>query len=304
MVVARGATRWLRRYPAGAFVILAFGISWSVWVPMAVLGTASPLKDVAAFGPAVAALAVAMAAPAPVRRAYLARLRRWRVGRRWYALVIFGPFLLVGSVAAVAHQLGVPGLQWNDPSQWYLALPAFGFVLVAGGPLGEEPGWRGWLGPALGARFGPLRASVAVGGVWAAWHIPLGAIPGTPQAELPIVAFAVQTAALGVIYGWVAHRTAASVPVALLLHAGGNTAVGIFPILPRDAGGSVVPYLILTLAICVGAALAARRLDVRDVVTDGTRERAGHRFGHGPSSSGEHHPGTPAIPLRTDPERA
>lgn len=40
-------------------------------------------------------------------------------------------------------------------------------------PLGEEPGWRGCLLPLLSRRLGLWAASLVVGVIWAAWHLPI-----------------------------------------------------------------------------------------------------------------------------------
>ena len=43
------------------------------------------------------------------------------------------------------------------------------FMVIA---FGEEYGWRGFLLPALAARFGQLKAALLVGLIWAAYHLP------------------------------------------------------------------------------------------------------------------------------------
>ena len=74
-----------------------------------------------------------------------------------------------------------------------------------------------------------------------------------------MVAYLALTVALGVIYASLASRTGGSVPVAILLHTSSNTAVGLLPVMPADAGGSTVPFLILTaVVVVVAAALLGR----------------------------------------------
>jgi len=43
---------------------------------------------------------------------------------------------------------------------------------IFGGALFEEVGWRGFALPRLQAQLGPLRWTLVLGGVWAAWHLP------------------------------------------------------------------------------------------------------------------------------------
>ena len=194
-----------------------------------------------------------------LRDDWRSRLAAWRVPIRWYALVLIGPVLVCGAVVAAARVSGVTDLRFNDPSQLYLIVPAFVAVLVLGGPLGEEPGWRGLLLPILAERVSFPIAGLVVGLVWAVWHLPLFLIPGTPQAELQLVGYLALTVALGVVYGSLAKHTRGSVPVAIVFHAASNTAAGLLPIFPSDAGGSTVPFLVLTsFVVLVAVALLGR----------------------------------------------
>jgi hypothetical protein len=243
---------------AVAFSALAIGLSWAVWLPIAWSGIDSSLKAVGSFGPAVAALTVVVARP-DLRDDWRSRLTAWRVPIRWYALVLIGPVIVCGVVVAAARVIGLTDLRFNDPSQIYLIVPAFVAVLVLGGPLGEEPGWRGLLLPTLAERMPFPIAGLVVGLVWAAWHLPLFLIPGTPQADLPIAGYVALTAALGVVYGSLAQHTRGSVPVAIVFHTASNTGAGLLPILPPDTGGSVAPFLALTgLVVLVAAVLLGR----------------------------------------------
>jgi len=86
-------------------------------------------------------------------------------------LVVFVTILSGGTPRAGAGH-GLP------PIAFYLTLfPLFlrngpASVAMLGGPLNEEGGWRGWLLPHLSGRFGDMRAALAVGAVWACWHLP------------------------------------------------------------------------------------------------------------------------------------
>jgi len=65
---------------------------------------------------------------------------------------------------------------------------------VFSGPLGEEPGWRGFALPRLLERYPALTASLILGVVWAAWHLPLLLVDdltvyGTINAVLAAVVF-------------------------------------------------------------------------------------------------------------------
>jgi membrane protease YdiL (CAAX protease family) len=118
--------------------------------------------------------------------------------------------------------------------------------------LGEELGWRGFALPRLQARHGALRASVALGVVWALWHLPLFAVPGAPQGQVPFSLFLAQAVALSVLFAWAYNGTSGSLPIVLLLHASVNTWAGALRILP-EATGSLLPWLLATALACVVA---------------------------------------------------
>ena len=107
----------LKRYPITAFFILAFILSWSIRIPMALFSLdAAPLKLLAEFGPAIAALIVTGAVNGKAGvRTLLGRVPKFRVNPWWYVLVLFGPAALQLVSIGVFVLLGGPGGQ--DKSQ-------------------------------------------------------------------------------------------------------------------------------------------------------------------------------------------
>lgn len=117
-------------------------------------------------------------------------------------------------------------------------------IMVLGGPLGEEFGWRGYALPALSQRLGWRGASLVLGVVWAVWHLPLFWMPGTAQAALPVLPFLAGTVALSVVFARLAVNTGFSVLPAILLHGAINAGSWVLPVTPQ--GGDLQPYLLVT----------------------------------------------------------
>jgi membrane protease YdiL (CAAX protease family) len=180
------------KYPAHdltLFFAVTFMVSWGTWhAAIKVGGSAMTWPTVllyilGALGPSVGALAVRVRRgrrPAPE---YAVRSR----GRR---LVWVVPLLALGSSGVLAGVLATPllggaGVQL-DPGLKMVALSggpvAFLISSLIGGPLPEEPGWRGTAYPRLRAKMGRTSASLLLGVVWSVWHLPLFFIPGTVQA--------------------------------------------------------------------------------------------------------------------------
>jgi uncharacterized protein len=216
------------RLHALAFLLIAFAGSWSCWLAAAWAHGPSPLaaqllSGLGGFGPTLAALAVTgWSGGRSALRRWLTRCLAWRIGLRPYVwafclpLAVLVPTLLVQ--AGLGGQLGPsPGL-----AHLPLALANLVLILLLGGPLGEELGWRGWAWPALRARWGWRASSLILGLVWGLWHLPLFFIEGSLQSRLPFWPFLASTVALSVVFGWLSERSAGSVLPALTLHTAVN----------------------------------------------------------------------------------
>jgi membrane protease YdiL (CAAX protease family) len=242
--LAHRLARPLRRYPFAGYVLMAFGWTWtyeltlyrSLLAPGYSLGAA--LRDLGfALGPALAA--ICMTAITQGRGGILSFLRRcirWRVGLRWYMVVLLGvPAMLL--LAALLLPGAFSALRLPGSSFW-LSYPAWYMVYLVGGPLGEEPGWRGFALPHLERRAGPLMGTFLLGALWSVWHLPLFLIPGTDQYAISLgtglaghlsgfAMFALWVGALAIIFTWIFNNTYGSLLLAMLLHASINAAPGV-----------------------------------------------------------------------------
>lgn len=239
-----------------AFFAFTFAWTWSLWGISALLkAQAETISTVlflaSAFGPGFAAVAVMLIfeGGAGLRR-WLRQCLRWRVGWRWYALAFFVPPVIM--LAALAFHAALGGVISTCPIGDHVltAIAKFPLIMIFGGPLGEEFGWRGYALPALSARMGWRRASLIIGAAWALWHLPLLFMAGTPQADLPIALFVASTVGLSVVMARLSVDTGFSVLPAILLHSVINWWSMAVPIMPK--GGDTQAYsLVAGIAIVV-----------------------------------------------------
>ena len=178
----------------------------------------------------------------------LRQLVLWRVSFKWYLFALIGlPAIMVLGViflpGALASFQGLAGLA---P---FPMLGLFVYIFFLGGPLGEEPGWRGFALPRLQRRCGPLVGSLILGPSWAFWHLPLFWIPAwnLPPTVLNIVMFVIAATAFTVVMTWMFNNTKGSLFIALLVHTSFDMVLAIlnrlFPVPIVNDYGSNVPVL-------------------------------------------------------------
>lgn len=179
---------------------------------LALLAIASPLAG--------AMLAAWLEDGARGIRALLARAFHWRFPWRWYLLAAAVPLLVIGASCAFS----VFVLQAALPSRWFTARVPVEFmaVLLVYIGVGEEVGWRGYLLPRMVAWLGGLGGSVAVGVIWAAWHLPLFWMPGSFQYGTSPLAFVYLLVCWSMLMTWLAKGAQGSVLVAILFHGSVN----------------------------------------------------------------------------------
>jgi membrane protease YdiL (CAAX protease family) len=241
-VPAHGATPrpgWIRRHPLAAFLLVCFGLTWAALIPAVAASRGwLPLSiptwlvlPLAGWGPGLAAFSVAVATGRGGE--LLARITRWRLGLGWYAVALLGPGVLYAAAVALNALLGGTLSRLPALSPTLLV----GLVLVLGFDLlthEEEIGWRGFLLPCLLERYSPLEASLVVGIVSAAWHLPYFLWLAHPLASTPLAAFAFFTLAGSVILTWLYRGAGGSAVPAILMHAVNATWPALLPSAPTE----------------------------------------------------------------------
>ena len=239
---------FIKSHPLLGFYALAFAITWGGLVMVVggpseipgspdLLGTRFALVLLAWLaGPSVASiLMTGIVYGREGLRDLLARMTRWQVSARWYAVALLtAPLLSVAVLLALS--LSSPEylptiLTTSDKG----ALLLQGIVGTFVGGIFEELGWTGFATPTLlkRMRYGVLATGLIVGVLWGVIHLPLyywGA-SGDLSGVLLVAVLAANVLAwfppYRVLMVWVYDRTG-SLLVAMLMHGSATGSLVIF----------------------------------------------------------------------------
>ncbi|WP_329043915.1 CPBP family intramembrane glutamic endopeptidase [Streptomyces sp. NBC_01422] len=208
-----------------------------------------------AFGPPAGALVI--------------RIRRRRRGepvpehavRFRPAALLLAPLLMLAASAAVlaaaviGHAAGDPAPSWSDAQDTMRSVggpAAFLVSMVISGPLSEEPGWRGTAYPRMRATMGRFRIALALGVIWAVWHMPLFFIDGTVQNDLGLatpggVLFAVGNIPMAMLVTCAYER--AGVLASIAVHFAVNTTMVLLPVKTPATQALIMGCQIILIAL-------------------------------------------------------
>lgn len=257
------------RSGAWLFFGLAFGWTWLFWILAAILNISAQapsgrvLVVGGLLGPMLAGIGLASLG-GESRRDYWKRVVDGRrIPACWLAaILLFAPCLMAlailvdvaaGNEATLAAITGRAAPFVAAP--WTLA-PFLLRVLVYG-PLPEELGWRGYALDRLQAAHEPLAASLILGAVWAAWHLPLFFIRdmnphyshGVGSAWFWL--FMAQVVAAAVVYSFVFNNTGRSTLAAIIFHFMSNMTVELTNV--TDATNLYATLLWIAAAVAVAS---------------------------------------------------
>jgi membrane protease YdiL (CAAX protease family) len=248
--------------PLILFFALAYGLAWLAWLPLVlsqsgigVLPIKLPLWTTlpGSYAPLAAACIVRWASNRDLRigrllpspsRALFALILGW--------LLIAFAFVFLPSVWLTGGALGT--FHWAALAVYFHSTPR---ALLMAGPIGEEPGWRGFALPSLQSHFGPLPGILLLGALWALWHAPLFLVPSWNGAS-PHVYFLL-VAAFSFIVGLCFNLSKGSVLVAVLLHAMFNASSPVLEEFLEHAtiSANIRPDLILAFSFALVACALA-----------------------------------------------
>jgi len=244
------------------FYFLTYSIAWglsAVYVLFPVWGLAhigritlwNPVVFATIWLPTILAFTLAFAFDGKAGlRDLLIRVFRWRIKLRWYAISTIGIAALGITAQFVrAYADHMPSPPVFDFAAWP-ALTVYGLSMLVldPGPIGEDPGWRGYALPRMLQRFNPAVASILLGCIWAVWHLPAFLFSGMPQAGLSVPWFELEIVSLTVLMSWVAVNTRGAVLPAILMHWASNR----FTVIEGDgAMYTAILYTLVALIVVV-----------------------------------------------------
>ncbi len=219
----------LRKHPLVFFFVLAYAISWSLWLPLllakqGIISSQPPqyLHLMGSLGPAMAALIVTRVCSGSAGlHDLLRRMFKWRVAIVWHGIAWLSPlFLFFISVLLTGWNRWEPQSFGHSAEYRELPVPVYWFASILFYGWGEETGWRGFALPHLQTRRSAMRATVILSVGWAFWHLPLfGFSPGLSRMGIGEVLgwyFSILTGA--VLFTWLTNSTRGSILIAAIFH--------------------------------------------------------------------------------------
>lgn len=272
----RGA---FRRAPLTWFFFLAYALSWLAWTPYILSenglgiwhhdfgsdgsGQILGVLPGAYLGPICAALLItSLTEGRHGLRNWRARMTKLRVGWQWYVLVLVSvpAALTLATVGMTDTEPVLPGVM-----VFAMYLPGLLVQMITTG-LAEEPGWREFAMPRMQNRYGPLVATLVVGVLWGAWHLPLFLTDwggGRGHDLMGVVEFMVTALAFSTVMTWVFNRSGESMPLVMLLHTSVNNFFSMawsdmFPTLTDKQGSQAFLMAAVTVALILLAVTRGR----------------------------------------------
>jgi pimeloyl-ACP methyl ester carboxylesterase/membrane protease YdiL (CAAX protease family) len=254
-------TDWVKRHPLASYFFVAYGVSWSIAVPLALQAQGVvfhrlpwSLHYLTAFGPAAAALLIARLLREPAGTAERAEPRSVARGIFWWTVGVGSPLLLFAIARAATRIAGQTVPTWTSLGHVNflpdLGVMAWGLWFLTSG-IGEELGWRGFALPRLQRTHSAMTSTLLLAIGWAGWHLPtFFFVPSYTAIGLRILpGFFLGLLAGAIVLTWLYNSSGGSVLAVALWHASFN-----FVTASPNAGGlvaAVTSTLVMVWAIVI-----------------------------------------------------
>ncbi len=233
-----------------AYFVLAYALSWSIGIPLALAeqGVVDPLLPLwshylVAFGPMLSALILTWISQGKSgMQALGSRVIKWNVGPIWW-LVAIAPLILGLVVSVILNLVAGISIKLSDLGEVNF-LPPLGvgalvlWILTFG--IGEEVGWRGYALPRLQNSRNALVATIVLAPLWALWHLPQFFYLFDPAIA---IGWAIGLFAGALVFTWLFNSTGGSVLIVSIWHGCFNFVTA------SDAGEGILAAVVSTLVM-------------------------------------------------------
>lgn len=241
----------VKQHPLMSFFLLTYALTWGT-LPLGIFNTAGPLI--------AAIIVIALTQGRSGLRELGSRMIRWRVGWRWYLAAIGIPLAVAASALALNRALGAPAPSLGRVGALSGLLFVFGLRLITPleGPMGEEPGWRGYALPNLQRSRSPLAATSVLSILVFIWHVPLFFLEEGMSPTIMVSAF-LGTIAVTFWYTWLFNHTGGSVLMTIVMHAAeGVIQPQSFWPLGSDSTRAILVYSLIQVSVAIGIVIFDR----------------------------------------------
>ena len=181
-------------------------------------------------------------------KALLKKLTIWKVSLFFYIFVLLYRAALYYIPVFICNITGAGYKLPSNISTPVTILLDFILIILLGGPLMEELGWRGFVLPRLQNKLNPAFSSLILGVIWACWHLPLFFIPGTSQYGFSFGLFIIACIVLAMLYTWMYNRTDGSLLLPILFHASWNCTAFV---LSHNSFQEDSKYIVVSTIMCL-----------------------------------------------------
>lgn len=214
------------------FFVLAYTISWVIWMPLwlPALGISNlpvvPFNHaIGGFGPMIAAFIVTYAEQKGQGVQHLLKAMFSFKAILYIAVALLSPFLMLWLAGVADYWIADNSFDWKGFTK-SREFPDFSFVtfllynLVFFG-YGEEVGWRGYALPKLQQRYKPIQAALVLTVFWIIWHWPLFLYRSgyTEMGIGGIVGWTFSMLTGSVLLSWLFNASKGSILVVAIFHA-------------------------------------------------------------------------------------
>lgn len=217
----------LKKYEIIVYLITTFLFTWIFWIIAFTSTTLNgSFRIIGSFIPSIMSIIFTgyYYGKTGIKK-LLRKLTIWKFNPLFYVFVFFYTVIsiyipsFICSVVGINYKIHIN----NHISIFQLTSPVtiiicFFAIVIFGGPLGEELGWRGFILPKLQEKINPLTSSIILGVIWTSWHIPMFYFHVSGY-DIGFISYLLETIRLSILFTWLYNRTKSSLLIVILYHS-------------------------------------------------------------------------------------